>query len=411
MEAFSIKNAGLTLKTKGLRFRAVQKQIILALSVLISTFSYPAFCNFEASNFKEFNEIENRLIESAQKHTEGLKVFSWSLENSSPESSKDIDSFLEYLTHKTEIIPDILILQDFKQNSLPTKSIESLKEIYPYAALFPYQKKQIDEVNLLSKLKIEIRKNGYPEEYLDTEINKFIKIMSLLKKSGAHSEIAIFSKVPHFNLTRKTELDWQNPTLKNDLAIHNFKKSYQPYYELMDPWIRPYLKFNFPWKNKNINFIPLSLLMPWTTEKSDASILSLLFKKTSITKEITLNEENPHFAQLHDLIKKLEQDDLLKSDKNTLMIGNLSVYLKQNNSWALRPESLAWVYLENFKFQNLFSLDSKVVSYPVSESKWTKNLNKSQVDHAFTKGDLVKRAAEVLPVSGSSHYPIYVIIE
>jgi hypothetical protein len=151
--------------------------------------------------------------------------------------------------------------------------------------------------------------------------------------------------------------------------------------------------------------------MPWTTEKSDASILSLLFKKTSITKEITLNEENPHFAQLHDLIKKLEQDDLLKSDKNTLMIGNLSVYLKQNNSWALRPESLAWVYLENFKFQNLFSLDSKVVSYPVSESKWTKNLNKSQVDHAFTKGDLVKRAAEVLPVSGSSHYPIYVIIE
>jgi hypothetical protein len=401
----------LTLKNKGPRFRAVQKQIVLSFSLLISTFSYPAFCNFEPSSLKEFNQVENRLIEVTQKYTEGLKVFSWSLENTSPESLNEIDSFLEYLTHKTEIIPDILILQDLKQNTLSSKTIESLKEIYPYAEFFPYQKKQIDEVNLLSKLKTEIRKNGYSEEYLDTEINKFIKIMSMLKKSGAHSEMAIFSKVPHFYLSRKEDLDWQNPHLKNDLAIHSFKKSYQPHYELMDPWVRPYLKFNFPWKNKTIHFVPLSLLMPWTTEKSDASILSLLFKKTSITKEITLNEENPHFAQVHDLIKKLDQDDLIKGDKDTLMIGNLNVYLKQNNSWTLRPESLAWVYLENFKFQNLFPLDSKLVTYPMSESKWTKDLSKSQVDHAFTKGQLVKRAAEVLPVKGSSHYPIYVIVE
>ncbi len=389
----------------------MQKQIVLSLSLLISTFSYPAFSNFEVSQGKELSEAANRLVAITEKNPDGLKVLSWSLENASPEGLKNVDSFLEYITHKTNLIPEILILQDLKKNILSPKTIESLKEIYPYAEFFPYQKKQIDEVNLFSKLKTEIRKNGYSQEYLDTEVNKFIKIMTLLKKSGAHSEMAVFSKVPHFNLLRQEELDWKNPTLKSDLAIHDFKKSYQPYYELMDPWTRPYLKFNFTWKNKNINFIPLSLLMPWTTEKTDASLLSFLFKKASITKEIALNEENPHFAQLHDLVKKLDQDHLIKGEQNTLMIGNLSVYLKQNNSWTLRPESLAWVYLENFNFQNLFPLDSKNVTYPMSESKWTKDLGKSQVDHAFTKGELVHRAAEVLPVLGSSHYPIYVIVE
>lgn len=401
----------MTLKNKGPRFRAVQKQIVLSLSLLISTFSYPAFSNSEFSQGKELSEVMNRLVAVIEKNPNGLKVFSWSLENATPEGLKNADSFLEHITHKTDLIPNILILQDIKKNTLSSKTIESLKEIYPYAEFFPYQKKQIDEVNLLSKLKTEIRKNGYSEEYLEAEINKFTQIMYLLKKSGAYSELAIFSKVPHFNLSRQEELDWKNSTLKSDLAIHDFKKSYQPHYELIDPWVRPYLKFNFPWKNKTIHFIPLSLLMPWTTEKSDASILSFLFKKTSITKEITLNEENPHFAQLYDLVKKLDQDDLIKEDKETLMIGNLNVYLKQNNSWTLRPESLAWVYLENFKFQNLFPLDSKDVTYPIRESKWTKDLGKSQVDHAFTKGELVNRAAEVLPVKGSSHYPIYVIVE
>ena len=401
----------MTLKNKGHRFRAVQKQIVLSLSILISTFSYPAFCNFEPSSLKEFNQIENRLIEVTQKHTEGLKVFSWSLENTTLESSKDVDSFLEYLTHKTEIIPDILTLQDFKQSTLSPKTIESLKEIYPYAEFFPYQKKQIDEVNLLSKLKTEIRKNGYSEEYLEAELNKFTDSMYQLKKSGAYSEIAVFCKIPSFKLSRQAQLDWNNPVLKNPEAIHKYKSSYQTHYEMMDPWTRPYLKFNFPWKAKDINFIPLSLIMPWSTQKTDASLFSALFKKMSITKEMTLNEQSPHFSQVFSLLKELDHDDIIKTDKSTLMIGNFNVFLKQNNTWPIRPESLAWVYLESFNFENLFPLDSKLVTYPMSESKWTKDLGKSQVDHAFTKGELVKRAAEILPVSGSSHYPIYVIVE
>ena len=397
----------MTLKNKGPRFRAVQKQIVLSLSLLISTFSY----KYSHAAPSSFIEARDKLTQASKDYPESFKVFSWSLENVSKESSDDVDSFLSYLLKNESLLPDIIILEDFKQNLLPEQTIQRLKATYSYSEFFPYQKKQIDEVNLLSKLKTEIRKNGYSEEYLEAELNKFTDSMYQLKKSGAYSEIAVFCKIPSFKLSRQAQLDWNNPVLKNPEAIHKYKSSYQTHYEMMDPWTRPYLKFNFPWKGKDINFIPLSLIMPWSTQKTDASLFSALFKKMSITKEMTLNEQSPHFSQVFSLLKELDHDDIIKTDKSTLMIGNFNVFLKQNNTWPIRPESLAWVYLESFNFENLFPLDSKLVTYPMSESKWTKDLGKSQVDHAFTKGELIKRAAEVLPVSGSSHYPIYVIVE
>jgi hypothetical protein len=385
----------------------VQKQIGLYLSILISTFSY----EFSYAAPSGFTEAKYKLTQASKENPESFKVFSWSLENITKESSVEVNSFLSYLLKNESLIPDILILEDFKQNSLPEETIQLLKETYSYSEFFPYQKKQLDEVALLAKLKSEIRKGGYPEEYLDKELNKFIDLMYQLKKSGAYSEIAVFSKIPSFKLSRQAQLDWNNPVLKTSEAIHKYKSNYQPHYEMMDPWIRPYLKFNFPWKGKEINFIPLSLLMPWSIQKKDDSVFSALFKKISITKEITINEQSPHFSQVFALLKELDQDDIIKTDKETLVIGNFNVFLKQNTSWPIRPESLAWVYLESFNFENLFPLDSKLFTYPVSESKWTKNLPQSQVDNAFIKGEVTKRAAEILPVAGSSHYPIYVIVE
>ena len=392
---------------KGPRFRAVQKQIGLYLSILISTFSY----KFSYAAPSAFNEAKYKLTQASKENPESFKVFSWSLENITKESSVEVDSFLSYLLKNESLVPDILILEDFKQNSLPEETIQLLKETYSYSEFFPYQKKQLDDVALLAKLKTEIRKGGYPEEYLDKELNKFTDTMYQLKKSGAYSEIAVFSKIPNFKLSRQAQLDWNNPVLKTPEAIHKYKSNYQPHYEMMDPWVRPYLKFNFPWKGKDINFIPLSLIMPWSIQKNDASLFSALFKKMSITKEIAINEQSPHFSQLFALLKELDHDDIIKTEKSTLMIGNFNVFLKQNNTWPIRPESLAWVYLEGFNFENLFPLESKLFTYPVSESKWTKNLTQSQVDHAFTKGEVIKRAAEILPVTGSSHYPIYVIAE
>lgn len=283
--------------------------------------------------------------------TSGVRVFWWNIANGASEAdAKSLTSNLELLA-VSKIAPDVIALGEYSARALPETTYSQLAKRYP--------------------------------------VRKFIRYNSLTSTG-----IAIFSKLP-LTTSRVSELEWVPASLDG-----RGEAEYRAYWanDQADGgegfYARPLREILFAAGKKTVSFTPLHLAEPWRdlSKRTDGKIEFAL----ATASELFFGTSNPLITQVDSLVR------WLKAGKNAdkLLVGDFNL-----------PRGFAGVPTLGFRRLERV-LNSAILhtqnSFPTPSSPHT--FPSMQIDHAFVGGALAAPVAGVLPLKGSDHFPIFLIV-
>jgi endonuclease/exonuclease/phosphatase family metal-dependent hydrolase len=259
---------------------------------------------------------------------------------------------------KSGLAPDVLILGEYAEEHLPTRFYNLMINHYPHINVYDYN-----------------------ENYQTTGI-------------------AIFSRIP---FTKQVErvLNWTSFSAdKRDREFALYRK-HCPKHLL---WKRRYLLLEFrPQGYRPFYITPVHINQPW-------ECIQKLQNTASLGLEIFMGEDNPLATQIYRLKTMLKAD--IRKDKrrqNIMVVGDFNVppALHSFSDYA-NMQTVGYRYMTSIlkdafygsrRYQSTFPTPSSQESYPGMK-----------LDHAFIGKKARVKRAEILPLKGSDHYPLYMIL-
>lgn len=290
-------------------------------------------------------------VTSAIVASRGLRVFWWNIANGGSEGDvRTLSSNLELLV-RSKIKPDVIALGEYSAKALPKATLDLLVATYEARQFIAYNK---------------------------------------LTSTG----IAVFSRLP-LKTVRAATLRWVPSALSPDAA-----EAYREYWAKGHGdggdgfYVRPLREIQVVYEGKAIGLTPIHLAQPWRqlSKQTDGKV-DFALKTMS---ELYFRTSNPLITQLSVLTNWLKSG--MTPEK--LVLGDFNL-----------PRSFAGIPTLGFRrlervldsaiphVENSFPTPSSPHSYPPM-----------QIDHAFIAGELQSVAAGVLPLKGSDHYSVYVVV-
>lgn len=309
--------------------------------------------------------------------------------------------------------------------------------------------------NLESNIKAVIESPGAPEILLFIEANSAtIKALENVRfKDHGYDQMLV---VPYSDrnpwayfvlVWKSTELTFKRHLVKPlNFDLQSKNENEQKRYEAMREYIGSKLSnledvslhnFDFEFYGKSFSLYPVPLSNVWPfiesyvspsalektqswalpewAEKKQAEILS----KAIVLKSLVTENANPHSVSLKDLIQKINSEHPVMSevqkDDSVLVVGDFNAFPRIDTIHGMVAEQVfesdkSHACAEMEKHFSPLYVPAPHYSFP-SESyrEAVPNSNfKLLIDLAYTRGALFKGGtAEILPLSGSDHYPVY----
>jgi len=316
--------------------------------------------------------LEKHIID---KNSSVLSVFWWNVQYGYMNNRlhekyglRSLDFNLKKLINSA-LVPDVLVLGEFKYPSLTKDTLKQLRSVYTYEYFTPYEKGEDTGFVIFSRYT--------PKEYVNVPLDW----SPLFKQSCP------FSRICPIKLT--TSSDQKKYRKKIRAAFPKVSR----YFE------RKYLRFTLRVKGRDFHLFPIHFLNPWGMMQKE----KLAFKPLQAI-EFWLGKENPLYYQVQRFNNLFNYDLGKNTDDLFLMIGDFNVAYGE----SVTPSSYPLVKQNH---SNIFS--TKQYTFPsASAVRLThQKAPNVQIDYGFVnnKNNVVKSA--VLPLSGSDHYPIYTLID
>ncbi|MCA9668372.1 MAG: endonuclease/exonuclease/phosphatase family protein [Myxococcales bacterium] len=291
----------------------------------------------------------------------GLRVMWWNIQYGAQNDAakgRPLDHNLRALT-RSALSPDVVLLGEFESHAISPAVRAELDKRYPY--------------------------------------RHYVALNDAVSQRG----IQVFSKHP---LDAKHQERWDYVPAGADAKTAEAYRADWRSFRGEKGFPRRYIRLTVkhPQTGKAIDILPIHTAQPWDRYTEQASVKAL--GKARVAYELLAGGNNPLMHQLRRLRGKLERDYGKDLDrKPMLMLGDFNL---PRGRFGIRSRAYR---LTRRNLSDAFT--HWAPSWPASTAGEYKGYPKLKIDHAFTGGDLSARAAEVLPIKGSDHYPIYVVVE
>jgi endonuclease/exonuclease/phosphatase family metal-dependent hydrolase len=215
--------------------------------------------------------------------------------------------------------------------------------------------------------------------------------------------VAVFSRYP-FTSRVLANLDWSPLDVSSDKQDAYRQGWIQKFPETESWWNRPYLKLDIDYNGQHVGLVAEHLLEPWLEihqAKGNAGLVE----------QIIFGKDNPLTHQIRRLKSEMRSDFgagldsmplILVGDFNTLKGSWLDIH--PTECYQLLSEGMSDVFMRQPKtFPSASAPDAKQEPF--------KTIGGIKIDHAFISGGMQAVGASVIPIQGSDHYPIYVIVK
>lgn len=291
------------------------------------------------------------------KSVDGVRVVFWNIGYGALNRGGDLDHNLKDLVNSSAH-PDVIVLAEYKEMALNQGTIRFLDTEYPHQAYFPYGG-TLDEVG-----------------------------------------IKVWSEQP-FTQSEAVMLDW-SPTRESSIEQDLYKQDWVTRAPKQSKWWdRPYSRFRWDIAGYRMNLVPVHLLEPWDKiyeRKGD----------WETWKDMMFGRDNPLYYSVERLMEKMRAD--LGGDLDSeplLVIGDINVPRK-----VFQIRTKVYERIDD-ELDDVFPGDPS--SFPAFSSPLRQEppfkYSMVKLDHAFHNKLVRPRGAAVLPLRGSDHYPIYVVVE
>lgn len=312
--------------------------------------------SFEWDESAQQAEFDLNCLLSAEK---GLKILWWNvmsgelavnnrIRSSGPLRLNVLESNL-YELIQSSLAPDILAFAEFNKRGFSKQFQEVLLEKYPY---FHYE-----------------------------SVNEKFTIMGQ----------AVFSKTPLKSKESKV-LGWGNNENSSLARTQVYSRRFN--------------HFEIEWDNKNYHFFPVHFLNFWPHLEEDIKKIykSKYLSKGIVGAEVFFGRTNPHAAQLNEFLENIGKNNFTPSD-HVLIVGDFNV-----------PKKFSFFEPYGFKklrgnLKDLTGERKGQFSFPSLSSPDRSSYPRMQIDHCFGSAQIRCKRSAILPLKGSDHYPLYLIVE
>lgn len=303
-------------------------------------------------------------LDEAQKADAGLRLFWWNIESgnrSSKRPDRPLDRNLAALV-ESPLRPDVMALGDYKPGALSEETEQVLDAHYPERQFVPYN---------------------------DESPDQGILILSTHPFSEAHTAPLDYAPI---EATEEERAAYRAGWTEGNPDASHYPRTYRR------------VTLDHPVLSRPINLVPTHAVQTWNTTlnrgpKAVAAVLTGF--------DVVFNGSSPLVNQLRHLRATLSDDlgpDL--DDAGAVVFGDFNM-LRQ---FGVRTKAYSTA---TSGLIDLF-LDAKdAASWPAASAPEfrSKTMNrKMQIDHAFASRDITREHAQVLPMAGSDHYPLYMVV-
>ena len=323
------------------------KRYPVAFLIFFSVFAH-------ASNSPDFDwdkPVDASVLQKLQTKA-GLRVLWWNVHDgmiAPGDTGAAFNHNIDELIQST-IAPDVLSLAEFQESNLNTKVLKKLQKSYPYHILQAYPGTPGFGIWVYSKYSFEM------------------------------SSIDLLDFTPLKNMSDSDRADYRKLWCKTSGMC-----------------VRPLMILDLNVNGKVVKLAPIHLFDCWRMMMSKVG-------KVGTLKEILNGTDNPLWYQILRFRQVLESR--LGSD---LKLGKVAVFGDFN-----MPEKLLGfptVGFQKIRGELKNAIAGEAASFPSSGSSEAGHFPPMQIDHAFTSPSQGVSAGEVLPLKGSDHYPLYLIVQ
>ncbi len=255
----------------------------------------------------------------------------------------------------SEYSPDFIVLGEYIPSYFDQETVEVIKKYYPFEMYVPYSKAQ-------------------------------------------HYEgIQIFSK--HAFNVKINSIDWVPITSNEEEKAKYRNKWIQVHKSKAKSFERPYAEVTSTINGVDFTFVPVHLCNPWPMMRAHFEHAGTVKTALSLWK----GTDNPLYYQtkrLHFKIKK----NLIENNKQFLLFGDMNTPNEIEDFFIPNP------FKNVSKQLNYLLKENHQHSFPAASAVKYKDIQNFVIDHAFTYPK-TKSKANILPLRGSDHYPLYIIYE
>jgi len=302
----------------------------------------------QASDF-EWDEAPSSTAVSSLEQTSGLKVFWWNIHGGriTSEPAPYLSRNLITLIH-SKIAPDMIAFAEYGDASLSEDALRELRRAYPYIQEWNYP---------------------YANDY----------------------GLALYSRYPFEN----TKMEALDVTPLKDIS-ESQRSDYRKYWCGSDVGCtRMFASFNVNVNGKIIQLVPTHLFDIWRK-------FGEVKGKVATAEEILVGKNNPLEYQLIRFRALLDSQLAAALTSPTIVIGDFNI-----------PKYLMGLHPRMY---NLLKGDMEDVSsfnpttFPAKSADERNHYPLMNIDHAFLAGQIQSSKFVVLPLKGSDHYPLYLIV-
>ena len=288
----------------------------------------------------------------------GLRIFWWNIHNGriGKKPTPSLSRNLIQLIH-SNLAPDIMVFGEYQNSSLSAGAHAELQDAYPYSFQWSYP------------------------------------------PTPGYGQVA-FSKYP-MSVSRMEPLDFT--------PIQPITEAQRDHYR--EVWCAPreactrmFVSLDINVGGKVIQLIPIHLFDGWRK-------YSQLDGQMETALEILFGKDNPVAFQLSRFQALLRESlkpaldaasDPAMKVRPTIVIGDFNIPKTLMNVKTRMYQNLAHNLVEVFK--------RNPTTFPAMSAQERGHYPNMEIDHAFLAGKLQSRGAEVLPLRGSDHYPISLVV-
>jgi endonuclease/exonuclease/phosphatase family metal-dependent hydrolase len=282
------------------------------------------------------------------REAKGLRVFWWNVARGELSGDGSLLKNLQALA-QSDLSPDIIALGEVSRDMVVHELEKQIGQSYSHSEFLPYNRFSPNlGIYVLSRypLKLNAQKTlGWiPEELSPTERADY--------------------------LTK-----WRSPSADD------------PFY------LRTVSDLRVDYLGTEISLVPVHLAQPWRQIRETSSNRATAMIDT--LKEIFFGTSNPLFTQIKELQTWLHQ----QSSSARVVFGDFNT-----------PTGFLGFPTRGFRelmSEMHESLARSAISFPTPSSPLKSQYPSVQIDHAFVEGDVNATSAEVLPLKGSDHFPVY----
>lgn len=264
---------------------------------------------------------------------------------------------------ESSLKPEILIFGEYSPGAIDQETLNELADHYPYS--------------MFSKYNLRLTgRNAYG--------------------------ILIFSTI-RFTEARRAVLDWIPPGMSRRRAIDYFRMYWRERSgDATTKYERTYqnLRFESQRGGPGFHIVPVHLVQPW-------SGFARMYGEVETIYSVLYSDDNPLVNQVYYLRQNLKKDFGKRFNGHPLLvIGDFNVpkmKLVNVRGYEYASEGFSEVFGKNCP-----------VTFPAVSSqfidKFPYKYKRLKLDHAFINDHVSVKAAEVLNLKGSDHYPVYLVL-